>query len=76
LEHDVVRAGDRLDVEMIGQGLEALDELTSTVVAVMMLFAIINVPIVLKLGGTGTADRRLGSPWCAVDLRWRGRIFG
>ena len=31
--------------------LTALDKLASTVVAVMILFAVVNVPVFLKLGG-------------------------
>jgi hypothetical protein len=31
--------------------LAALDKLASTIVAVMILFAVVNVPIFLKLGG-------------------------
>jgi hypothetical protein len=95
LDHDVRVAGDRLDIEMIGQGfkavdnkaqeplefdshgatnaaqrqafqqqaldqnscflrdavlLEALDKLTATVLALMVLLAIVNVTVFLELG--------------------------
>ena len=95
MDHHVLRASDRLDVEMSRQGLEALDqktqeplectphrttnaaqgnpfheqafdertlvlrdevvleapdELPATVVAVMILFAVVNVPVFLVLG--------------------------
>ena len=95
LDHDVRVVGDRLDIEMIGQGfkavdnkaqellefdshgatnaaqrqafqqqaldqnscflrdevlLEALDKLTATVLALMVLLAIVNVTVFLELG--------------------------
>ena len=49
LHQHVALTGDGLDMQMIRQCLIALDELASTVVAVMVLFAVMNVPIFLIL---------------------------
>jgi hypothetical protein len=40
--------------------LETLDKLAPTVVAVMILFAVVNVPVFLKLGGL--------APWTDVSV--------
>ena len=51
---------------------EALDELASTVVAVMILFPVVNVPVFLILGGLALWTHISDDHGCAVDLRGMG----
>jgi hypothetical protein len=121
LDHHVLYIRDRLDMEMIRQGLnavdqkpseplecdphrathaaqrnpfqqqafdkspslirdeilfEALDKLASTAVAVMILFAVVNVPVFLKLGGLAPrTDVSDDHGVLLTSVGWR-RVFG
>jgi hypothetical protein len=56
--------------------LEALDKLASTVVAVMIVFAVVNVPVFLKLWGLALwADVSDDHGGLLTSPGW-GRVFG
>ena len=56
--------------------LAALDELASAVVAVMVLFAVMNVPVFLKLGGLAPWTDVSDNHGVLLTSAGKGRVFG